>query len=528
MSNNQTKTLGRPKGAKNKPKVFNVGGMPNDPQTQKIFSESLSAKNLGVDKIILNVNGGNSELVTNRNSILKYSLKQPIQLEVGDTITCVNAFVEEKGLAENTISFEEDLEAEMRFMYYKQGDVGDELSSIEDVGFCAYPKLFPDAFTTTNNGPTGTNRGQLSQNYLQAPATYGNLVGDLGPNMSFDGIGYGSTSNGDNSKITTGCNGNYYYLMETVLYKKTIPNTSIREFTNTALYEQFFMRPVYGSKKIKIKAGNYSVDSLANIISSQLNGSLGANNNEFSDALLDKLYNPNGVNKANMISTYPYFKNIDTVDDSDQSDIIGNCGEAIDFERRIDGFVKQLNISDISYYECWAFQNLFSLYNFAGDRLNGKQFPNGDTTFKATTDFKNTPPIDFISMLKPNDSYSNGKKNIHFYLNKKAIDTFFETDDKWYNLPNLKTNGESVDNLFFPPMMTEVMYNTVDIENGYIPRTTTNVNLPGNPYDKERRFINGVDSLSLQQLYPVKGFAYPGFTNILPQRNVFAGTSVAD
>jgi hypothetical protein len=106
------------------------------------------------------------------------------------------------------------------------------------------------------------------------------------------------------------------------------------------------MRPVYGSKKIKIKAGNYSVDSLANIISSQMNGSLGANNNEFSDALLDKLYNPNGVNKNNMINTYPYFKNIDTVDDSDQSDIIGNCGEANFFERRIDGFVKQLNISD--------------------------------------------------------------------------------------------------------------------------------------------------------------------------------------
>ena len=532
MSNNQTKTLGRPKGAKNKPKQpLNVGGQPNDPQTQKIFSETLSAKNIGVDKIILNVNGGNSELVTNRNSILKYSLKQPIQLEVGDTITCVNAFVEEKGLAENTISFEEDLEAEMRFTYYKQGDTGDELSSIEDVGFCAYPKLFPDAFTSTNNsGPNGNERSAFSPNYLGANFTYANLVGDLGLNMSFDGIGYGSPvdTHDANTKITTGCNGNYYYLMETVLYKQTVSNASTREFTDTSLYQQFFMRPVYGSKRIKIKAGNYSVDSLANIISSQMNGSLGANNNEFSDALLDKLYNPNGVNKDSMISTYPYFKNIDTVDDSDQSDIIGNCGEANFFERRIDGFVKQLNISDLSYYECWAFQNLFSLYDKVGDRLNDKVFPNGDTTITATQNFKNAIPIDFQSMITPNDKYSNGKKNIHFYINKKAIDTFFETDDKWYNLPNLKTNGESVDNLFFPPMMTEVMYNTVDIEYGYIPRTTTNINLPNNPYSSERRFVNGVDSLSLQQLYPVKGFAFPGYENILPQRNVFAGTSVAE
>jgi hypothetical protein len=529
MSNNQTKK-GRPIGAKNKPKQpLNVGGQPNDAQTQKIFSETLSAKNIGVDKIILNVNGGNSELVTNRNSILKYSLKQPIQLEVGDTITCVNAFVEEKGLAENTISFEEDLEAEMRFMYYKQGDTGDELSTIEDVGFCPYPKLFPDAFFSTKKGGVSgdDDRYQLAQNYLETTVSYTGLVGDLGPNMSFDGIGYGAPKDNDNSNITTGCNGNYYYLMETVLYNKTVPNTSIREFTDTSVYQQFFMRPVYGSKKIKIKAGNYSVDSLANIISSQMNGSLGANNNEFSDALLDKLYNPNGVNKDSMITTYPYFKNIDTVDDSDQSDIIGNCGEANFFERRIDGFVKQLNISDTSYYECWAFQNLFSLYDKVGDRLNGKHFPNGETTITVTQNFKNTIPIDFQSMIIPNDTYSNGKKNIHFYINKKAIDTFFETDDKWYNLPNLKTNGESVDNLFFPPMMIEVMYNTVDIEHGYIPRATTNINLPGNPYETGRRFLNGVDSLSLQQLYPVKGFAYPGFKDILPQRNVFAGTSVA-
>jgi len=138
MATNQSKTKGRPPGSKNKPKVLNVGGQPNDPQTQQIFASALQAKNMGIDKIILNINGGNSELVTNRNSILKYSLKQPIQLEVGDTITCINAFVEEKGLAENTISFEEDLEAEMRFMYYKQGDLGDELLDQTDLGFSSY------------------------------------------------------------------------------------------------------------------------------------------------------------------------------------------------------------------------------------------------------------------------------------------------------------------------------------------------------------------------------------------------------
>ena len=82
---------------------------PNSDEVQKAIAQQLQARNLGVDKILLNVNGGNSELQTNRNSIIKYSLKQPINLEVGDVITCIQGFVQEQGLAENTISFEEDI-----------------------------------------------------------------------------------------------------------------------------------------------------------------------------------------------------------------------------------------------------------------------------------------------------------------------------------------------------------------------------------------------------------------------------------
>ncbi len=531
------KNRGRPKGAKNKPKL-NVGGMPNDLQTQKIFTNSLEAKNIGVDKVILNVNGGNSELVTNKNAILKYSLKEPIKLEVGDVITCIDSFVEEQGLSENTISFEEDIESEMRFTYYKQGDLGDELINLEDVGFCAYPKFFPDSFTTTENG-----RNDLKDNYLNPPNDYESLVGDLNPNMDYDGIMYGNTLATDksNSSILSGANGNYYYLMETIAYNKQLSNTSSREFTDTVKFgTQLFMRPCYGSKKIKVKAGNYSVDSLANIISSQLNGSLGANNNELSDALLDKLYNPNGVNKNSMISTYPYFKNIDNVDDKDQSDIIGNCGEKTGFERKVDGFIKQINLSDFSYYEMWAFQNLFANYNNSGDinpstdRLPHGKFPNQESKFNLTPNFTigGNGDLDLAptpqNLTTTNDKYSNGKSNIHFYINKKVIDTFFNTEDKWYNLPNLKTNGESEDDLFFPPNFYEILYNVVDLEHGYIPKTTNTGALPsGSPYISNFRFVPGSTSLSTQCMFPVKGLKYPSLDNLEPQRNVFAGSSVA-
>jgi hypothetical protein len=520
-----SKKPGRPKGSQNKPKQLNVGGLPNSPQIQKIFSEALQQKNIGIDKIILNINGGNSELVTNKNSILKYSLKQPINLEVGDTITCIGSYVEEKGLQQNTVSFEEDVEAEMRFLYYKQGDTGDQLSSCTDVGFVAYPKIYPDSFYGTSN-----NRGDLVNTYLQSPALYENLVGDIGLNMNFGGVGYGidaSSVTTDFENLTSGCNGNYYYLMESVKYKKELPPT-YREFGGDKGY---FMRPVYGSKLIKVKAGNYSVDSLANIISAQLNGSLGQNNNEFSDALLDKLYNTNGVNKNNFFATYPYFKDLDDVPEPTQESLIGNCGETAGYERRVDGFVKQINYSNFSYYENWAFQNIWLDTSVdPKDRLpTNILFPNGTNVFEGTKGIKfdgNGSLPNFDNLMTSDLNYGNGKKHSHFYMNGKALNTFFETEGKWYNLDGLPNNKSNIDNLFFPPSLNDICYCTIDLFNGYIPRFTTNASTPG--YSNQfPRFNNVRSAISYQMLFPVKDLRYPGEENTEPLRQVFAGTSIA-
>ena len=506
--------------------------MINSTKTQKIITEELEQKNIGVNKIILNINGKNSQLTTNKNSILKYSLNQPINLEVGDTISCIGAFVEEKGLSSNTISFEEDIEAEMRFMYYKQGDTGDELSNNTDVGFVAYPKMFPDAFFQTSN-----DRTTLLDNYLlPVSKTYESIVGDLGLNMTSGGVGYGYDSKNIPDvlqNITTGCNGNYYYLMESVEYNEKIPTTSIRDFKNG---KEIYMRPVYGSKTIKVPAGNYSVDSLSNIISAQLNGSLGKNNNEFSDALLDKLYNPNGVNKDKMFSTYPYFKDLDDVDEPSQQTLIGTCGEELGFERRVDGFVKQINYSNDSYYEAWAFQNLFKELQPTGvnptiDPLqrikSGATFPNTNTQFINTQNLVIDNPNTLYDLLEADINYGNGKKNSHFYLNGKALKTFYETEDKWYNLDGLKDNTADIDNFFFPASLTELCYNTTDLEYGFLPKFSTNPTLPStNPYyTSENRFVTGEASINYQMIFPVKGLNVPNFGD--PPRQVFAGTSIA-
>ena len=511
----------------------NIGGMPNDPQTQQNFQEALNAKNVGVDKIILNINGGNSELVTNQNSVLKYSLKQPINLEVGDVITCIGAFVEEKGLQENTISFEEDVEAEMRFMYYKQGDPGDELNSGEDVSYCAYPKYFPDLYASTSN-----DRTTLNLNYITGGGVlYENAVGDCTTAGNYGGFGYINNAsdvvnNNNYSQINSGPNGNYYYLMETVIYKKTFSGGASR-FENQGTGNIYF-RPCYGKKIIKIKAGNYSVDSLANIISAQLNGSLGKNNNEFSDALLDKLYNPNGVNGNNLYKSFPYFQNIDIDVDASESDIIGTTGEQAGWERRVEGLVKELNFSKYNFYEVFCFQNLCNNFNTA-DRLvadQGSKFPNGATTINLTQNFNSggAPPSVF-DIQKADTNYGNGQETIHFYMNGQGLNLFYNTEEAlnlsgWWSLDGLKDNTANADNPYFPPTLLEFMYATVDPVYGYIPGTTTNAAITG-AYQFANRYAFMDHLMAAQTLFPVKGLRYPGANGILPSRQKYAGTSVA-
>ena len=498
--------------------------MENSPKTQKQISTELEQKNLGVDKILLNINGGSSKLQTNNNAILKYTLEQPIKLEVGDVITCTNAWVEEKGLQDNTISIENDIETEMRFMYYKQGDCGDELLSEDDIGFCQYPKIFPDTFTKTRNART-----ELDKNYIfnDTTGTYDSLVGDNAPNMNNNAVGYGvdiGTELESEQSVTTGCNGNYYYLMETVEYDSAGDPSGT--YTN-----QVLMRPCYGKTTIKVKAGNYSVDSLANIISSQLNGSLGKNNNDFSDALLDKLYNPKASanSEANFFKTTPYFSNIATNSENpDDSDIIGTNHERAGFERRVEGVVKQINMSEFSYYESWAWQNLNNDLDQISRLPHGVTFPNGLVDVIKTPNFDGTPP-DIQTLLNTSSFYTDHRES-HFYLNLGAMKHYFENDTgKYYCDPGLKTNSLTLNvDPYRPPRATDLFDCVMDIDEGYIfDINQLPVPVHGSKYDNtQARYAFTNSCVFNSMLMPVKGFKYQGDLG-LPHRTKFAGTSVA-
>ena len=84
-------------------------------EIQAIQSE-LSAPNLGTDKQFININGSNLIFESNTNSTLNYKLPNPIKLDVGDKVTLYQAFVNESGLNQDTITFQEDVYEELSFL----------------------------------------------------------------------------------------------------------------------------------------------------------------------------------------------------------------------------------------------------------------------------------------------------------------------------------------------------------------------------------------------------------------------------
>ena len=335
-----------------------------NPQTQAIINQ-LQAQNLGSQKLLINVNGKVSRN-TNSNSRIQYNLKDPVKLEVGDKITLYQAFLNERGLNENTISFEEDITETIRFLYYKQGDVHDagfmtapqlntdypQYSNAGDitgggVAFKMFPTPTQDAFLL-QTGDDATHCGEFYNTYTNVDSVKDSIAAtptqvnvDMrkinGSQVDFNYTSYnydvyGRKPNNNNTTLNMGCNGQLYYMYESCSFANQIadnqlyPNVATANFKDQADPDTppealrqpvLVMRPVYGKAQIKIKAGNYSVDSLASLIKEQLNGSLGVQDDtlqSLSNSLTEKLYKPSKSviksNFGNMTDTTPYFDDI--------------------------------------------------------------------------------------------------------------------------------------------------------------------------------------------------------------------------
>ena len=329
-------------------------------QTQAITGLLQAPIQFGTDKLLINVNGANSKIKSNKNGIIKYTLEQPHKLEIGDKVTLIESFVEEKGLSLDTIEFESDVEEEIRFLYYLQGNSqnsqnvkGEIPFNVEcaDVNFKCFPEwngdyVLPNEPFTRPKPPSGVPGGSVGTGltYFQGSVndiTY-NLHQTCFPSTNNFSEGFGNslqatTDNGEPTNSvpssvfnlfgaikgkTCGANGQYYYCMETYSpyeldetgaggasgrgWKFTKTGNKIDFKVNDNLPNNIWMRPMYGRALIKIPAGNYSVSALADLINQQLDGSRSRENRFNSDALIDKLYY--NTDTINFTQTSPFFQ----------------------------------------------------------------------------------------------------------------------------------------------------------------------------------------------------------------------------
>ena len=306
------------------------------------IQQMLEAPNTnGTNKFLLNINGGDSPFTTNKNSEIKYSLQNPIKLEIGDKVTLYEAFLNEQGLDPSTITLQEDLEVEMSFIYYVQGDTRNCLSSTMaglDMEFGTYP---PPSMVNLWAGDqpiepisAQDEAGDLGIYGFTATSL---LAGRVLPSLCTQDFGDANMFENPQKESVPkkmdkmapwgGPNGQNYFLMDVFRNpNRNFQGTCINRISGTpgapsgvvtGLRDE--VRPRYGTKIIKVKAGNYSVSSLAENIQNQMSGDkVGDEPN--SNLLLNKLYYPDrhgDVAGFPPSRATPAFENITKFDGSD-------------------------------------------------------------------------------------------------------------------------------------------------------------------------------------------------------------------
>ena len=281
----------------------------------------------GTEKLLINVNGQNSKLPTNKNGIIKYTLEQPVKLDIGDRVTLIESFVEERGLSIDTISFEEDVEEQIRFLYYSQGDLRNTLNIAgsnpytavcADQEFQCFPSPYPDCFNPAYG--LATDYPKDFESFLSGVTKDAPYLMP-GRNYFYNTQDSSTNSAGAGTFATTGANGQYYYMCE--LFNpyplgSDLDNRKLwndRRFAIGQAAESCWFRPIYGQATIKIPAGNYSVSALSDLINNQLNGTSTAGKPNV-DKMNNKLYSENKAPyNDNGMNTYPFFDGLNEIED---------------------------------------------------------------------------------------------------------------------------------------------------------------------------------------------------------------------
>jgi hypothetical protein len=527
-------------------------------QQQAVVTQLQAPNEYGTEKLLINVNGQNSKIQSNKNSIVKYTLEQPVKLEIGDRVTLIESFVEERGLSIDTISFEEDVEEEMRFLYYMQGDCRNsqngkganpyDQTNCADQEFQCFPNVYPDCVDPSTNLDTP---GDVAFTWLgQSDLAFKNPY--LFPNRNYTSHAAAASVLSESTTVdgqVCGANGQYYYLCESfnpynedpsglnpIQWTAGFQNQTITTTGQNA--EACWIRPFYGSATIKIPAGNYSVSALSDLINTQLNGSAIANYPNI-DKLQNKLYKE--TNDLASSVTLPYFSNLNTKSTMDAStpdniynpdvDIIG-ADIHQPYQRRRGQMVAEL------YFNCnmtanrLNFEVMRSLpaIDPANLALNPK-YPNG-TSIGLNAGYANLvsgalpsykPNINTISQQLPfpllfdgsiDRKYLYRSNGVNFYLHLDAFKTIFGSDDYngyYYNKDYTSTTALETGQWsprFLPTLQDIFAQNLGEKGKFYFDNNMVTYNLEGYPDQASRDFDEKIYYSTLQDLLDPKHFKW--------------------
>lgn len=381
-------------------------------ETQEISNLLTAPNSYGTNKLLINVNGQNSKIKTNKNGIVKYTLEQPVKLEIGDKVTLIDSFIEERGLSSDTVSFEEDVEEEMRFLYYNQGDLRNNKSTVgEDPfkGYCAdmefanFPSFYPDIWTGAGLDAAFNKYIDLASDTAGDPSYLATNVRNEHCFPSWNNLdkAQGTSQDGSNDNLsqviqrfcTSGNNGQYYYMMEWFSPggdKSWVPyeGVPIQGFA-----KKMFMRPLYGSATIKIPAGNYTVSALGQLINGQLNGNLKDPSNPNIDVMENRLFNKE--DSAYFQQTIPAFDGLmkESFQPSGQSNTVYNPDALIIGEDTFQGFQRRRG-------------DIITRFHFNGDMTANRV--NVQIANATPNDFNLPDPLDTITWAN-NSSFRIGR-----------------------------------------------------------------------------------------------------------------------
>ena len=299
------------------------------------------------DKILLHLNKSLANVNTNKNCLIQYSLKEPERVYRGDTITLYKAFLNVRGQDSMTINIREDITQTLKLCYYIPDDTRTNI-------------MFDK---TLSQNVVGAER---AKQYNPAPSCNFSCQYDLeGPNSyhSFDYTHPFNTKyhSPQGAPRIMGC------IMD---YGGSGIAGTAPDVTNDKITTAFFDS---NTAKIAIKAGNYSVDAIAEIITEQLNGQRlveDKTGNIFFNSSVDD-------NQFKFNSTFERFGLTGLVKVLFQENIITlNPWGKSDLYKQSNDYIGDIDLNDVTKYENRSF---FDLSTFNRIKERAETFYNDPT-----------------------------------------------------------------------------------------------------------------------------------------------------